>query len=89
MRTIWKYRLATKDRQDVLMPQGAEILTVQVQGDGEPCLWTRVDAAAPQRYRRIVTCGTGHAAPDLPFIGTYQVLSGAFVWHVFDGGERA
>jgi len=42
MRTIWKYPLDVVDSQFVVMPLGAEILTVQIQNE-EPYLWTLVD----------------------------------------------
>ncbi len=42
MISIWKFNLQTIDKQEIQMPVGAELLTVQIQ-NGEPCLWARVD----------------------------------------------
>lgn len=42
MNTIWKYPLYVQDVQTVEMPDEADILTVQVQGD-VPCLWAMVN----------------------------------------------
>lgn len=42
MQRIYKYPIETVDQQQVKMPDGAQILTVQVQ-NGKPCLWAMVD----------------------------------------------
>lgn len=84
---IWKYQLHTTDTQNLTMPVGAEILTVQTQNG--PCLWVLVDPDAEMEKRTIETFGTGHAIPDTPvgerkYIGTYQLHNGALVFHVFE-----
>ncbi len=83
--TVWKYQLQTTDIQDVLMPQGADILCVQTQGQ-EPCLWALVNPDAEKGMRRIYIVGTGHPTgylTGLSYIGTYQLRGGALVFHVF------
>lgn len=75
------------------MPAGAEVLTVQRQGDG-PVLWAMVNTTAPKERRRFLASGTGH---DLPpgvtrrrYVGTFQLpdpIFGVTVWHVFDMSE--
>jgi hypothetical protein len=90
MITIHKYRIGIETHQQVPMPEGAQLLSVQKQPVGGVghvfVLWARVDDAHVQVRRRIVMCGTGHPAPsNAPFIGT--LIDGAFVWHFFDGGE--
>ncbi len=59
MLTIWKFPLSVDDVQTVAMPQGARILTVQVQ-QGQPCLWAAVDSEQPVKPRTIRMYGTGH-----------------------------
>jgi hypothetical protein len=94
MNVIWKFPLEfTVHEQLIAMPQGATILTVQMQR-GTPCLWATVDSNAPQTSRRIAIVGTGleikeHSAPIYKYIGTFQMADGAFVWHVFELQERA
>lgn len=85
MTTIWKFPIETTDYQSVSMPEGSTILTVQLQGD-TPTLWALVDPNAPMHPVRIRTFGTGHPVGhyDLVYIGTYQVLGGNFVFHVFE-----
>ena len=86
MITIWKYNLALADLQAIQMPKGAEILHVEHQA-GSLCLWARVHTDEPQVSREIYITGTGHPAPPrLPHVCSF--LQGAFVWHVFDGGEK-
>jgi len=83
---IWKYELNITDTQAVLMPAGAEILSVANQ-HGTLCLWATVDETAAGRSRVIEVIGTGHVI-DLyesnrrRFIGT--VLMDTLVWHVFE-----
>ena len=85
MKTIWKFELKIQDIQEILMPHEAKILTVQVQGE-IPHLWCLVDPDMHKRVYLIKTIGTGHAvdnAFDSKYIGTYQLISGNFVGHVF------
>lgn len=85
---IYKYPLAVTDRQELTMPEGAEILTVQTQG-GEPMLWARVNRAAPSSVRTFITHGTGHAVDDeaYRYVGTYQLHGGELVFHVFEASH--
>jgi len=85
-KTIWKYPLRTIDGQDLSMPIGAEILTVQIQYD-IPCLWAVVDDARPKEDRHIEIYGTGHEMRPLTsrkYIGTYQLTFEGLVFHVFE-----
>lgn len=89
---IFKYALPP-DTSEVSMPIGAQVLCVQVQND-VPCLWVLVDPKAGLVKRRFFTFGTGHAMPHTTYpgahyIGTYQLLGGQFVGHVFDPGLPA
>lgn len=84
--TIWKFVLNLADEQDVLMPEGAAILSCQVQ-NGTPCIWALVRPDAPtQEVRRIQIFGTGHPMDVTPkvFVGTFQIHGGALVFHVFE-----
>ena len=82
MRTIWKFPLPGFNGY-VMVPFGAEILTVQMQ-ERVPCIWALVNPNAkkvPQEFRIF---GTGHDV-DVPrnwrYLGTVQ--NGGLVWHVF------
>lgn len=86
MKTIYKYKLQTTDEQQILMPEGAEILTVQLQ-DGEPQLWALVETELPKTKRYIEIFGTGNPITGIgphKYIATYQLRGGALVFHVFE-----
>lgn len=81
MKTIWKFTAT----EIVDMPEGAEILTVQMQGE-DICLWAKVDPTTGSWTKRRFLClGTGHEIPDenLKYIGTIQTVD-RFVWHIFE-----
>lgn len=87
MNQIWKYPLYVQDVQTVEMPDEADILTIQVQGDA-PYIWAMVNPDAPLNPRKIRIYGTGHPVdPNLSaerYIGTFQLKNGSLVLHVFD-----
>ena len=83
---IWKWTLATTDKQTLNMPKGAKILTVQTQGE-EAQLWALCDETAPKEPRQFVIHGTGNPMPPGDpgtYIATYQLMGGSLVFHVFE-----
>ena len=74
MQTIYKYTIEVTDDQKIEMPKGAQILTVQVQGN-EVCLWALVDPDLKKELRHIEVFGTGHNVSDdeRTYIGTFQL----------------
>jgi hypothetical protein len=85
MQTIYKYPLSRLDVEDIEMPQGAKPLAVQVQG-GQPCLWALVDPDRPKEVRRFLTFGTGHPVSENvgAYLGTFQLIAGSLVFHLFE-----
>ena len=81
--TIWKYPLQITDRQFVMLPEGARILTVQMQGK-QLCLWAMMNPDALPKRREIQIIGTGHDVSDADgrYIATVQMQ--ALVWHIFE-----
>lgn len=73
MKTVWKFPIDATDRQTVMMPRGAQILSAQVQGE-QLCLWALVEPTARKEPREIEVIGTGAPAPDCTrcYIGTAQ-----------------
>lgn len=86
MKTIYKYPLIATDLQYIDMPNGAVILTVQMQG-GAMCLWAQVDLDKAEVVRVIAVYGTGNLMPAEAgqYVGSVQMPP--FVWHVYDKGE--
>jgi hypothetical protein len=91
MRTIYKYPLKQlTDEQTIELPVGAEILTVQPQGEDDDVmlwLWALIDPAAETtKERTIAIHATGHHVKQeiLWHINTFQLMGGAFVFHAFE-----
>lgn len=84
MSQIWKFSLHGP-QQEIAMPKGAEILSVQRQ-DSEPQIWARINPDAPKEIRRFRSIMTGEEfdATGLLYIGTVQIRDGVFVVHVFE-----
>jgi hypothetical protein len=83
---VWKFPLDVADVQDVSIPKGAQLLTVQSQGTNV-CLWAFCDPGAEKVKRYICILGTGHEAPDygaLNYISTFELHGGALVFHAFE-----
>lgn len=83
---VFKYPLVIADRQSIQLPEMAEILSVQFQGD-DLVLWAAVNPALPRMRQEIVIAGTGHPIDlrGLQFIATAQDPASGLVWHVFSG----
>jgi hypothetical protein len=85
MKTIWKYPFSVADRFTLSMPEGAQILHVDLQS-GIPCLWALVIPERPPTEVGFRVFGTGHPflgglGANLVHVGTFQ--QGPLVWHVF------
>jgi hypothetical protein len=87
MKTIWKYQIPVADTFHLMMPEGAQVLTVQMQG-GVPTLWCVVEPDAPQEQRWFEMRGTGHLVGEVgDYIATIQLHGGALVFHVFNDAQ--
>jgi hypothetical protein len=87
-KAIFKYPLDARGEQQVMMPEGARVLSVQEQG-GVICLWAMVETDRPfKTVRTFQIYGTGHSIPDglrhRVYVGTVQTEGGSLVWHVFE-----
>lgn len=83
--TIWKFTLEPKSFQQIEMPAGAQILSVQVQRE-DICVWAVVNPAAQKESRILEIVGTGHrmSKATRKFLGTIQMDNGNLVFHVFE-----
>jgi hypothetical protein len=99
MLTVYKYNVPLEDVIFLDLPEGAKILSFQVQHN-RPTIWALVNSNAPKKRREFRIFGTGHPFSDvlddeLSFIGTCQMAGGELVWHLFeltessDGDRRA
>lgn len=88
MKRIFKYQLEIIDSQDITMPAGAKILSVQGQKENI-CVWALVNPYAKESVRTFTMYGTGQLIHNEEiirshqYIGTVQTEYGSFVWHVW------
>jgi hypothetical protein len=85
---IWKYELDITDAQVIMMPPGAQILSVANQR-GTLCLWALVEPAWADRSdleaRTIEIIGTGNPVERCSARNHLAtVVMEPFVWHVFE-----
>ena len=87
MKTIWKFPiLEPHEYNEIEMPEGADVLTVQMQGK-TMCLWAIVDPEAPKVPRMFNVCGTGNSMLEhvqRRYIGTIQMHGGQYIFHIFE-----
>lgn len=94
MRQIWKYLIPCElnelgigysEKTEVEMPGGAEIISVQTQGN-RPMVWAIVDPSKPIEKRRVFMIATGKPMPEeaRKFIGTLQLNDGNLIFHFFE-----
>ena len=88
-KVIWKYKLESLVSQTIRMPQGAKILTVQIQNE-VPCIWVEVDICQKtkkeNRYILIHPTGREINLTRQIYIGTFQLDQ--LVLHVFEMEEE-
>jgi len=91
MMTIWKFPITNLDGTTIHAPYNGnlkfdeQVLYCDVQ-NGVPCIWVAVDDEEGTRPIRVVVYGTGHdmsRAGALKHVGSFMLLDGAFVGHVF------
>ena len=85
MRKVWKFSLALVSQpQSLLMPEGAKIRFVGMQG-GYPQIWAEVWPDRTPETRTFYIVGTGHDVhDDLMYVGTVMDQAGLFMWHIFE-----
>ena len=89
MRTVYKYELIIDDYIEISTHRGAETLTVQMQ-ENTICLWMLVDPSLPEEKRTFRMAGTGHPISEsrLKYVGTFQLLNGKLIFHLFELFKR-
>lgn len=87
MKTIYKYPVfLTIQGLTFKSFEGAEVISCGLDGYGVPCVWAKVDTAAPAKDLVLYCVGTGWDISYLEnkntkFIGT--VTDGAMVIHIY------
>ena len=85
MKMIWKFTIPPLLQFELQMPEGAEILCIQAQGNC-PQIWTLVEKERPLETRHFICLGTGvkWSGGIANYVGTVQLHSGALVYHFFE-----
>jgi hypothetical protein len=88
MKKIFKYPIPVADEFFLQLSVFAEILTVQLQ-KSEPQIWVLIDPDDPKYERKFHLYGTGMSISNDPhvYIGSFQMLQGALVYHLFEVTE--
>lgn len=86
--TIHKAVLQPADVQEIMVPEGAEMLSAGEQFNNI-CVWYRCNPAKPLQARKLAIVGTGHPVPDESgrFLGTAAMHGGEFMFHIFEQAQ--
>jgi len=86
---MWKFSVPIANVFELEMPEGAIPLSCGVQ-KGQAVIWAAVDTTTEKKERHLFYLrGTGEDLPNLTatrFMGTFQMLGGDLIYHLFDGG---
>lgn len=85
--TIWKYILNAGQVNNIDIPLGAEVLSVETQGD-DIVLYALVNSVEKSKQQiEVRAYGTGHDIDvnlsDYNFLGTAKLHNGSLMFHVF------
>jgi len=97
MKTIWKYTLQNKERQELALPKNAEILSAHAQKENI-CIWALVDTEqidlvesrtiliypTGKPFEAALTYTRSNTNTGSRFIGTVLLHNGSLVFHVFE-----
>lgn len=91
-KVIFKYPLEIEKNTLLKLPEGAEVLTCQIDEKTQrPCVWIKQqrDQCLPEEERTFLLFGTGHDLPEegdknLKYISTIQMFDGDLILHLFE-----
>lgn len=90
MLKVYKYSIPVAEYFTLDLPEDSKILTIQSQ-HGEPQIWVLVNINNPLKEYKFCLVGTGHPIQEemenLIYIGTFQLLDGGFIGHLFEVKE--
>jgi len=89
---IWKFPLLSAESQKIVMPKGAQILSIGTQDGYKMSVWAMVDTETVRVQRCFRIFGTGHPIllnehEVVNFVGTVMLDGLGLVFHVWDCGE--
>lgn len=91
MKTIYKYPVKIVDEQQILIPEGSNIISVALDPNGSLCIWAEVDTKV-HSFETITIHIVGTGNPILEWIqfADYvgSVTQNPFVWHIYKEKTR-
>ncbi len=90
MLKVMQYRLRIIDKESILMPKGAKILSVKMV-QGKPCVFVLADIEQEEKEERVFRLYDTNRAFDAGsikndgYIGTISLDDGELNYHVFEG----
>jgi len=83
-RRVFKYPVPIADAFALELPEGAEVLAVQVQ-HGQPCIWALVNTRVRSAPRHFRLARTGQVVGEVTrHVGSFQTLGSAKMFHLFE-----
>lgn len=89
-KSVWEFPIESIDRQVLMLPRGAKILTAQMRR-GNICLYALCDnAEITSETRTFIIHSTGYPLPktvydsSLHYINTVQLPDRELIFHVFE-----
>lgn len=85
MITIHKYQFQIADKVTIQMPQGARVISVQLQ-NGVPTMWAMVVTDMKMISHEFRVYGTGHELDTFAIQGKHlgTIQQNGLVWHIFE-----
>ncbi len=82
---IYKYPIPVNDNIELELPMNSKILTIQMQ-KSKPFIWALVNPGKTiGQVRHLELYGTGMDVPEgREYIGSFQMLGGDLVFHLFE-----
>jgi len=80
---IWKFKLKSTDRHEIVMPVGAQILSAQMQ-NGVCSIWALCDLEMPNETRKFVLYGSGSKLPSDPGVYIATLQFNILEFHLFE-----
>lgn len=90
MKKVMQYRLRIIDKESILMPKGAKVLSVKMV-QGKPCVFILADTEQDEKEERIFRlfdtnrAFDGGSIKEDGYIGTISLDDGELNYHVFEG----
>lgn len=84
MKTVFKYPIDLRKDNALELPIGAEVRLFAEDPQGQICIWFEIDTDEKKTERKFRIYGTGHPMVNKWEIHLGSIVSGQFVWHLYE-----